>query len=1308
MIIYFADREMRILGHATTELREGYVIIEDLKSEEVETGVASFNCGIGFNEENRAKLEEMTNAGNYLLRSSDGENEFYTIIDTEIDTKNQHIYIYAEDAGLDLLNERADAYESSESNVAKFYINRYIVDSGFEIGVYEIPSNITRKLKWESESSVTERLASIATQFGGYEISYSFAIKGLEVTHKYINFRKQRGKDEGVQLRLNKEVDRIVTTKSVANLATAFVCEGSIPDDAEYPITLRGYSYDDGDFYVDSNGILKSRKAVEKWNRYAWNSGAYKYDGHLTRPYSYSTTSQQELCSHAVTELKKYCDMEVNYEVDINRLPEGVKIGDRVNIIDDAGELYLSTRILLLETSVVDQKHTATLGEHIIKKGGIAQKVIDLAAEFAKTTLSATRALTVANAAKEEAAEALVQAETAAEEAIAANTAAEEAQAAAEVAKASAVTAEAKALAAEAAVDKVEASVQSIQTSVEEAQAAADNAEKAAETAEAKATEAATAASNAEADAVEAQQAASAAQTASQSAVSKADSAISTADEAKTAAQSASDTAAAAKLDAEQAEKDVAAFGENLETYRATMEADYARKTDLTETESHLQAQITANAGEIATTVQKVTVIDETANDAKEKAEAAQTAAATAQAQADQATADAEAAQQAADEAAEAAASAQSEAETAQAAADAAQSVADKAEADLEAAKADLATVQGRVDATEEEIAAAQQAVDTAQAAADQAKADAATAAQKATTAQNTADTAVTNAANAQTTATNAANAASAAQQTANEAKGDASAAQATASEAERLAESAQAAADTAVADAQAARVRAEQAAAEAAEAQQAAEDADAKAAQAQTDLNTAKQNLADTVARVDATEEDIEAAQAAVDAAQAAADKAQEDADAAWWYADGAQANAYSALNEAQLAQTAADNAQKAADEAKAAADQAQADVDALVVRVSATETKISQHDDEILLRAKKVEVEQAINDINVGGRNLLVYHTITTPGEYYGHTDLRADAESGIISGTGSYYLAFDVVLSPNTEYTISVKSVTSSGDYTNYCSVVIYDFENSGGVQSAGSISASQKKLTFTTVAGVTDKHTLLVYVSGATSTAYVIEGLKLEKGNKATDWTPAPEDVAQDILDGDRTVQDAVDQTNMRVEVAESLIQQLSDAIKMLVTDGNGTSLMTQTSTGWTFSTKAIQEQVDNASSGLDSLQKEVGDTNSAVEVLEAAVADLGVLAEYIKIGTYTYTDEDGNEQTEPSIDLGETDTGFRLKITNTRILFTDGATELVEINSKNKMLEIEKAEIKNELQMGGFVWKIRSNGNLGLMWKGVNS
>ena len=43
--------------------------------------------------------------GNYILRKNEEETEFYTIIESENDTKTQELYIYAEDAGLDLLNE---------------------------------------------------------------------------------------------------------------------------------------------------------------------------------------------------------------------------------------------------------------------------------------------------------------------------------------------------------------------------------------------------------------------------------------------------------------------------------------------------------------------------------------------------------------------------------------------------------------------------------------------------------------------------------------------------------------------------------------------------------------------------------------------------------------------------------------------------------------------------------------------------------------------------------------------------------------------------------------------------------------------------------------------------------------------------------------------------------------------------------------------------------------------------------------------------------------------------------------------------
>lgn len=175
----------------------------------------------------------------------------------------------------------------------------------------------------------------------------------------------------------------------------------------------------------------------------------------------------------------------------------------------------------------------------------------------------------------------------------------------------------------------------------------------------------------------------------------------------------------------------------------------------------------------------------------------------------------------------------------------------------------------------------------------------------------------------------------------------------------------------------------------------------------------------------------------------------------------------------------------------------------------------------------------------------------------------------------------------------------------------------------------------------------------------------------------------------------SVQMLSDSNEARLSVSESTIQQLADILATLITDANGSSLMTQTSNGWTFSTGEIQNAIDKASEGLDALTNELGDTNSTVGVLSQAISDLGVLSDYIKIGTY---------ESEPCIELGESDSDFKLLITNTRIMFREGSSTPAYIN--NRALYIEKAIIKDELHQGGFVWKVRSNGNLGLMWKGA--
>lgn len=383
MILYFADRKMNILGQASTSLPEGVIISNDRKTEEVDEGVAILEFDLEYDPEWRKKAETWTEAGNYILRKDGDDREFYTIISREKDPVNGSVNdIYAEDAGLDLLNEVVGAYKADKAYSAEFYIKKFSYDSGFEVGVNEV-SNLTRKLSWDGEATATERLLSVATQFDNAEISFSFDVDRMSVVHKYINIFKRRGVDSGVQLQIGREIKKIRIKDTIEDLATAYVCTGGIPDGKDDPITLAGYKYDDGDFYVEGTH-LNSRKALQKWSRYQIKTEMGDNVGHIVKTFSYDTTSQSELCNRAVSSLKKICDVNTTYEIELSYLPRGTKIGDTVYIIDHTGELYLSSRLLKIETSVCDNTKTAELGEYSVKSSGVSEKLRELADAFAK------------------------------------------------------------------------------------------------------------------------------------------------------------------------------------------------------------------------------------------------------------------------------------------------------------------------------------------------------------------------------------------------------------------------------------------------------------------------------------------------------------------------------------------------------------------------------------------------------------------------------------------------------------------------------------------------------------------------------------------------------------------------------------------------------------------------------------------------------------------------------------------------------------------------------------------------------------
>ena len=163
---------------------------------------------------------------------------------------------------------------------------------------------------------------------------------------------------------------------------------------------------------------------------------------------------------------------------------------------------------------------------------------------------------------------------------------------------------------------------------------------------------------------------------------------------------------------------------------------------------------------------------------------------------------------------------------------------------------------------------------------------------------------------------------------------------------------------------------------------------------------------------------------------------------------------------------------------------------------------------------------------------------------------------------------------------------------------------------------------------------------------------------------------------------------------RLNDAQLIIDSLKATISTLITGQNGESLMTQTETGWTFSLATIQNTLNTISNNVNSLNSDMSDANNLISVLNSTVADLGVYTDYIKFGV---------DNGKPCIILGETDSAFKVLITNTDIRFMEGSS--IPASISNQALNIGTAVVKDELKQGGFVWAVRSSGNYGLSWRG---
>ena len=361
------------------------------------------------------------------------------------------------------------------------------------------------------------------------------------------------------------------------------------------------------------------------------------------------------------------------------------------------------------------------------------------------------------------------------------------------------------------------------------------------------------------------------------------------------------------------------------------------------------------------------------------------------------------------------------------------------------------------------------------------------------------------------------------------------------------------------------------------------------------------------------------------------------------------------------------------------------------------------------------KTEVTQSIKDLQIGGRNLLRNSNFLN-GTFGWATEENCKIAAGpnsTLNEKNAYVLAIantgigraynnsrtDKYHLAKTQYTLQFKYKTDDSSPVTF-RVGVAD---TGYI--IGNITApadnTWRKFTATYTAPMTGSLTIRI-ISG---TGRILIGVpKLEYGNKATDWTPAPEDFQDDATTkANNALASAKTYADAQIKVtADSINQNVTKKIESASDETNDklTELRKEINSNIEQTGEAIKSSVyekvylkDDVDTLLSSVNTEVEQTKTSWQVtFNQLVKQLndysdGSDAAFDEIRKYIRF-EDGN------ILLGNSSSPLILRIRNDRIQFLQNGYEVAYISDQR--MYNTTCEIINQLRIADSAWTVEYN------------
>lgn len=335
-----------------------------------------------------------------------------------------------------------------------------------------------------------------------------------------------------------------------------------------------------------------------------------------------------------------------------------------------------------------------------------------------------------------------------------------------------------------------------------------------------------------------------------------------------------------------------------------------------------------------------------------------------------------------------------------------------------------------------------------------------------------------------------------------------------------------------------------------------------------------------------------------------------------------------------------------------------------------------------------KKYTWVDRLANVQVGGTNLVrgtanfssgwAWNTkVATITDIIDKFNVYHGTSTGTDTASNNYDVRFDNALTvlPDTEYTLSFWVKGSGTIYSHFFpSCVAYGINSDGKTTTSadGFITHTLKSnwerywITWKTLPTASGLKNVLPCRQVSTAKSEVwLYGVKLEKGNVPTDWTPAPEDTQEQI---DSKADSALTQEQLNALEAKRL--QMETEMKALAT-------LQQVSELETFINNLKKED-------LDGRQKIIEITKA----IEERVKDIEPIMEYSQklqfIDTYITQGNGG-------MIIGKNDSSTKVVVTPDRISFQSGGSEVAYISQS--MLHIDNGVFTLSLQLGHYITRV---------------